>query len=158
MTPPAPKDLSQSVVEMRFQDIEEFLKPKQPGIYEIRMLTGTPLKVGISRDLRKRLIHHRDSLQRHLKLRSDGTCEKPADVVSKRSILTKHLYFDYEIAPDYDLRNEDDRQRFLRECCKIFVQTTHTRAEARLLEIGRELNGGFRYTGRVVLRDSAPSR
>ena len=138
--------------EITFAKIEEAFLPGQPGLYEIYTFTGIPLKVGISGDLRKRLIQHRDSQQRCLKLRPEGSWDNPADVISKRSILAKHLYFDSQICPGLNLRDEGDRQRFLRGNCIIIIRETKTKVEARLLEIELERKKKFRYQGTVVVR------
>ncbi len=136
---------------MRFNEIELYIRPGQPGLYVIN--TGDiPLKVGISTDLRRRLIQHRNSQQNGLKLVPGGSWDNPADVLSKRSILAKHLFFDFKIAGDYDLQAEHGRRRFLSEYCSIEIVTTRTKAEARLLEKELELRGGFRYAGKVLIR------
>lgn len=75
---------------------------RSPGIYEIYTLEGVPLKVGIAGDLRRRLVDHGRSAQSGLKFRVGNSARTPRQVVSKRSILAKHLYFDTSIAPDYD--------------------------------------------------------
>ncbi|MBN1461646.1 MAG: hypothetical protein JXA57_19110 [Armatimonadetes bacterium] len=135
---------------MRFSDIDA--APTGPGVYEIRLLDGTPLKVGIAANLRKRLRQHRASRDSGLKWNDAGVRESPGDVLSKQSILAKHLYFDHEIGSGFDLQTEVGRQAFLEDRCDVSFQATATRAEARLIEIERETLGGYRYIGRVRVR------
>jgi hypothetical protein len=123
-----------------------------PGIYEILTDSGVALKVGIAANLRRRLLQHRASRQSCLKLKPGGKWNNPSDVVSKASILAKHLYYDGSIAVEYDLSTEDGRQTFLRERCYILFQFTRTRAEARELEKRRETNGQYRYLKAVRKR------
>ena len=126
--------------------------PANAGIYEIHTLTGIPLKVGISGNLRKRLLQHRASRQSGLKLRKGGQRSEPKDVESKASILAKHLYYDTTLVAGFDLTSETERRRFLREhCCFTFEQTTN-KAEARKLEEVRERELPFRYIGHVKRR------
>lgn len=110
------------------------------------------LKVGIAGNLRRRLWQHRRSAQSGLKFRSGDSAIEPSAVVSKRSILAKHLYFDKSIAPEYDLRTETGRQQFLEERCRVTIEFTATRAAARELEILRECTREYRYCGLVIKR------
>ena len=117
--------------------------PKGPGIYKIYTSDHKPLKVGIAANLQKRLTQHRDSRQKYLQLKPGGSWANPADVVSKRSILAKHLFF-----ASRKLRTELGRQQFLlRECYVLFLPTS-TRAEAREMERQIEREGRFLYVGR----------
>jgi len=141
-------------VGLRFSDISERFpkKPRAPGIYEIHTLSGLALKVGISGDIRERLIRHGQSKQSGLKFKVGASADEPCDVESKRSILAKHLYFDRSIDPRYDLRSQLGRQRFLEEQCRITVEITASREVARGLEEGRERRGSYRYCGDVIKR------
>lgn len=137
--------------KVRFEEIENRI-PSGPGLYEIHTDTGIALKVGIGVNLRKRLRQHLASRQSCLRLKSGGERRNPDDVVSKGSILAKHLYYDQSIAPMYDLRSEDGRRRFLFEKCHIVFRTTNTKQAARELEKLHECGGAFRYMGRVTVR------
>ena len=123
--------------------------PDACGIYEVLTNSGLALKVGIATSLRRRLAAHARSRQSRLRLRVGGTWYNPSDVVSKQSVLAKHLYFDTEIAPEYDLTTEAGRQRFLREQCIVRFMVTPTRDDARNLERELEATGVYRYCGRV---------
>ena len=137
---------------VRFDEIEAKVPPKKPGIYEIHTDTGIALKVGIGGNIRERLLQHRDSLQRALKPKVIGQWDSPANVVSKRSILAKHLYYDRSITSDFHLKSEEGRRAFLRDKCFIKFEVTQTREEARELERRWEKTGEFRYAGKVSLR------
>ena len=126
--------------------------PPDAGIYEIHTLTGIPLKVGISGNLRKRLMQHRASRQSGLKLREGGQRSDPKDVDSKASILAKHLYYDTTLVAEFDLTSETERRRFLREHCYFAFEQTANKAEARKLEGVRERELPFRYIGHVKRR------
>jgi len=78
----------------------------------------------------------------------------PDQVKSKRSILTKHLYFDELIAPELNLRTEPDRKRFLLERCQVRWQIHPNRESARAIEVAMEKKGGYRYQGRVIKRSA----
>jgi hypothetical protein len=136
----------------RFSEIERFVKPGQPGLYEIHMASGLLLKVGLAVDLSSRLRSHRASRQSGLKLRPGGDWSRPEDVGSKKSILAKHLYYDEAIAPGFDLKQESERRRFLEERCIITVRPTETREAARLIEERLEKTGKYRYVGSVKVR------
>jgi len=140
------------LLTIRFSEIEARIAPGQPGLYEIRTLSGEKLKVGMAKDLRDRLVAHRASRQSGLRLKPGGDWSRPDDVDSKKSILAKHLYYDEAIAPDYDLKTEAGRRAFLSEACIILVEPTNSRQRARDLEKKREDRGGFRYFGDVVIR------
>ncbi|WP_323016879.1 hypothetical protein [Castellaniella sp.] len=130
-----------------FVDIEEVI-PTRPGIYGIYTLDNTPLKVGISVNLRRRLRQHKESKQKYLSLRPNGCWENPADVKSTRSILAKHLYF--WAADGFNLKCETDRQRYLLDNCYILFKTTESREEAREIEKRLEATGGFQFVGRTT--------
>jgi hypothetical protein len=144
--------------KIRFSEINEKV-PNAPGKYEIYTDSGIPLKVGIGVNLRKRLSQHYASKQSGLRLNPGGSFLNPnvdywnpSEIISKRSVLAKHFYFDSSITSDYNLKTEEGRQRFLLEqCCFVFGQTA-TREEARVLELETERNGSFRYVGRVINR------
>jgi hypothetical protein len=138
---------------MRFSDIESQVE-HQPGVYEIHTASGIPLKVGIARDLLARLRRHRASRQSGLRARGceldDAT--DPSQVVSKASILAKHLFFDASLTRGYALRTEPGRQEFLERCCTVRVHPCRTRHEAREIERAMERGRQFRYQGRVTNR------
>ena len=138
------------VTTIRFDQVGRDV-PAKPGIYEIHTDTGTALKVGIGINLRKRLLQHRASRQSCLRLKSGGKRSNPDDVVSKGSILAKHLYYDRSIAGDYDLKSEVERRKFLVENCYITFEVTETKACARELERLREQQRSFRYQNRVSI-------
>ncbi|EUJ11781.1 hypothetical protein Meth11DRAFT_2629 [Methylophilaceae bacterium 11] len=132
-------------IRVTFADVIT-LVPKRPGLYEIYTLDGIALKVGISSNLRKRLIQHGESKQKYL-LCTSGDWSDPNSVTSKRSILTKHLYFSQ--ADGYDLKLESDRRRFLKQECYILFLATASREEARDLERRLEAEGKFQFVGRA---------
>jgi hypothetical protein len=138
--------------EFRFSEIEQNIERGQPGIYEIFTKSGIGLKVGISKDIRERLIEHRASRQSALKLKPGGKMSRPNDVTSKQSILAKHLYYDRTIAPEYNLKSEEGRGKFLEECCVIKARITDSKRKAKELEKQKELIGSFRYVGKVKIR------
>ena len=124
--------------------------PTEPGVYEVWLRGGRALKVGIAMSLRKRLTTHAASRASGLKLKSGGKWTCPNDVMSKQSVLTKHLFFDREYSSQYDLCSENDRRRFLVERCEIRYRTTRTREEARAIERRLEKESRYKYVGRVV--------
>lgn len=123
---------------------------EKPGIYEIYTNTGIPLKVGIGKNLRRRLLQHRASRQSCLKLKPGGRWCIPSDVHSKGSILAKYLYYDKSIAPKYYLKSEEGRRDFLKEECNIIFEITKNRADARTREKCKERSILFRYKDGVV--------
>lgn len=137
---------------IRFSEIEENV-PACPGIYEIHTDDHTPLKVGIGINLRKRLLQHRDSKQNWLKLIAGRSGNNPADVISKGSILAKHLFFDRTLTKEFDLRSEKGRQEFLTKSCYIRFEITDTKDEARRRERELESSASFLYVGSVRLRE-----
>lgn len=140
------------MTRISFSEIEQFV-PAKPGLYEIYMLDGTALKVGIGVDLRKRLIQHWRSRQSRLILKPGGDWNNPADVRSSQSILAKHLFFAGTI-DGFDLKSEAGRQTFLEKRCYIRFVVTATRDEARSLEREKEASGAFPFAGRVIARRS----
>jgi hypothetical protein len=134
---------------VRFSELDKL--PTEPGLYEVHA-HGEPLKVGIARNLRSRLQHHLASRQRYLKLKQGGSFANPNDVISKRSILAKHLFFDRSISRQHDLRSEEGRRTFLSQECVIRYVITLDRHAARQLEISRERSMKFRYVGRTQIR------
>jgi hypothetical protein len=136
----------------RLSNIEQHVPVGGSGLYEIHTTTGIPLKVGISTNLRERLIQHRASRQSGLKLKAGGTWDNPADVKSKNSVLAHHLYYDAQIAPSFELTSESGRRDFLETCCVIVIELTDSLDAARTLEKSRELSGVFRYVGPVMIR------
>jgi hypothetical protein len=73
-------------------------------------------------------------------------------MISKRSILAKHLFFDASLTGDFDLTSEEGRVAFLRERCYLKVQVTSSREAAREIERQREQQGSYRYLGKVRKR------
>ena len=134
---------------LRFSEIPTSARG-QPGLYEIRY-ARVLLKVGIAGNLLTRLRQHSDSLQRRLKGPLSDPSTVPKDVVSKGSILAKHLYFDRSIAPGFDLRTEAGRQSFLAKC-RVRLEFLPTREVARQRERVLEQSQKYRYCGRVQLR------
>jgi hypothetical protein len=130
---------------IRFSEIETTV-PTAPGLYEIVTDEGGLLKVGISGNLRRRLSQHRQSRQSRLKLKEGGDWSNPSDVMSKQSILAKHLFF-YSPATGFDLKTEAGRQAFLEQRCHILVKVTSTREEARELERDMEQSATYRFMG-----------
>ena len=137
--------------KVRFTEIKQVV-PAKPGIYEIYTVTGTPLKVGIGGNLRKRLLQHHASRQSCLRLKPDGNWSNPKDVVSKGSILAKHLYYDSRFSKKHNLTTEAGRRMFLEENCFITFKVTPTRELARELEKLREQQCFFRYCSQVQAR------
>lgn len=131
--------------KIRFCDIESSA-PAGPGLYEIATNEGELLKVGISGNLQKRLVQHRQSKQSRLKLKEGGDWSKPSDVTSKQSILAKHLYF-YAQANGYDLKTENGRQEYLEHCCHVLITPTLTREDARTMERLKEQSGVYKFVG-----------
>ena len=138
------------LIRIEFGDIET-IDLTAPGYYEIHTNNDVPLKVGIGANLRRRLMQHRESRQKYLKLKPDGSWSNPGDVISKRSILAKHLYF-AEPKKNYDLKTENGRREFLLKECYILFRITISKAEARELEKASEREGRFQYMGRVSAR------
>jgi hypothetical protein len=135
------------MTKVRFSEIEAVV-PDKPGLYEIYTLDGKALKVGIGTNLRRRLIQHRKSRQSRLALKAGGNWENPSDVVSKQSVLAKHLFFSAPVE-GYDLKTEVGRQAFLDECCYVLFLVTSNREEARAIERVKEASGAFSYVGRA---------
>lgn len=134
--------------KLRFDDLASL--PKSPGIYQIHTNEGVALKVGIAKNLYKRLRDHATSKQSRLKLKLGGCYSNPSDVQSKQSILAKHLYFDSSLDECYDLKTEKGRQQFLIERCHILFSITCSREEARELERDLEKSSSFRYVRHVL--------
>lgn len=114
-------------------------------------MAGVALKVGISIDIKKRLLRHRESKQSRLKLKPHGLWANPDDVRSKQSVLAKHLYYDTAIARDCDLTTEAGRRNFLNESCFVVIEYK-AHSVAKTLERERESSGKFRYVGKVKIR------
>jgi hypothetical protein len=110
------------------------------------------LKVGIAGDLQRRLTQHWQSRQSRLKSAAPEPWTHPNQVISKGSILAKHLYFDSSITDRFDLRREKDRVDFIEQECRVRVLVTLTREEARTREREMELVGRYRYYGAVQVR------
>ncbi len=126
------------------------------GIYEIWTISEIPLKVGISNNLRKRLKQHAASRDSGLKgLGCNPT--QPAHLISKASILAKHLYFDsaLTVTGDYDLSTEIGRKTYLSEKCYIKFCVMKKRDDARALEKQLEKSDKFRYARKVRIIERA---
>lgn len=134
-------------LKVKFPEVSSVV-PKKPGLYEIYTNDGLALKVGISNNLRRRLLQHFASRQKSLKLRVGGNWSNPDDVVSKSSILAKHLYFSNDFH-EYDLKTEDGRKLFLEKSCFIIFTVTRTRDEARVLEKAKESEAKFKFVGKA---------
>lgn len=120
----------------------------RPGVYEIRC-GNRLLKVGIGRDLLKRLRQHRNSSQKRLKGFTNGPWTSPSQVTSKASILAKHLYFDRSISKKHDLRTQEGRRDFLLSRCEVRVWTTTGRDEARAIEKRLQDTRKYRYCRKI---------
>jgi hypothetical protein len=138
-------------MRINFSEINEKV-PASPGFYEIYRNDDLLLKVGIGVNIRSRLLQHRASLQSCLVLKPNGNWLNPNDVVSKKSILAKHLYFDQTITKNYDLTTQDGRRNFLINDCYIIFKETEKIEEARILEQSRENEGNILYVGDVQIR------
>ncbi len=138
-------------MKIKFSQVKDLVQPTS-GIYEIFTNEGIALKVGIAKDLKKRLTDHSKSKQSRIKIKDATQAMEPHNVISKKSILAKHLYFDRNISKNYDLTTELGRQEFLEDECYIIVKTTSTREEARALEMRLENTGKYRYVGLVIWR------
>ncbi|MBI4244098.1 MAG: hypothetical protein HY606_08420 [Planctomycetes bacterium] len=137
--------------KIKFDEIETKVS-EIPGIYEIYTNSGIPLKVGIGKNIKERLLQHRSSRQSALKLKPGGCFDNPNDVKSKKSILAKHLYYDESITDDFDLKSESGRRAFLASVCCIDFKYTGTKADARQLETIRQREVSWRYIGKVEKR------
>lgn len=138
------------MIEISFSQMDQVTSG--PGLYEVHTVSGIKLKVGTGSNLKQRLQDHRASRQSGLKLKPGGDRSQPQDVVSKKSILAKHLYYDEAIAPEYDLKTEAGRRDFLMNSCVVFIQPTTSLLEARRMEKKLETSGAFRYVGDVRIR------
>lgn len=138
------------MIRIKFDEIDQV--ERRPGIYEIYTSSDVALKVGSGKNLRRRLRQHRASSQRALKLKPGGCFDNPSDVASKQSILAKHLYYDGSIAPAFNLRSEDGRQRFLMSQCYMVIEYTESWEDAKTLEASRESQVAWRYKRRVEKR------
>jgi len=124
----------------------------KPGLYQIFTDEGMPLKVGIASNLRSRLRQHIRSAQKYLVFKTYDGSPNPNNVVSKRSILAKHLYFDEELTNSYDLKSEEGRNSFLINECYALITYTESREKAKELEAKFESMKIFRYQGTVIKR------
>lgn len=145
-------DIEAGYTTITFAEVETKVS-NVPGIYEIWTNTEVPLKVGISKDLKNRLKQHGASPD-CLKINSI-TPLHPGHLVSKKSILAKHLYFDRALVDmaRYNLKTREGRKSFLANECKIKFQYTKNREEARMLEKFLEKSGGFRYSRKIRVID-----
>ena len=134
-----------------FNDINDKV-PSESGLYEIYTIEGIALKVGISNNLKKRLMQHATSKQSNLKIKDSSIAITPSNMCSKQSTLAKHLYFDKSLSTKHDLTTELGRQSFLADCCYLEVIFTNSKIEAREQEKILEKTGKYRYVGRVKIR------
>lgn len=139
------------MTNLKFSEVKDKVSAS-PGMYEIYTSNGIALKVGIAKDLKSRLRAHGKSRQNRLKLKDSDAGYVLGNVVSKQSILAKHLYFDDGITTEYDLTNEVGRASYLENECFIKITYTATKEDARLIEKVAEASGVFRYVGRVLQR------
>ena len=139
-----------NATRVRFSTLDRV--PTLPGVYEVSLLSGRLLKVGIASNLRRRLRRHAASRQAALRLKDGGQRRNPNDVSSKSSILAKHLYYDFTLTRTYDLTTELGRQRFLRDRCQVRYVVTASYDVAKEREPALERSGRYRYVGRVVVR------
>jgi hypothetical protein len=103
--------------------------PQKRGLYQIYRNDGTPLKVGISDNLRRRLMtNHRVSN-------------------TDNSMLAVHMKLDASLTPDYDFAKRTHRQQFLKKECYILWEVIEDKEELRRREKELEATGSFRYTG-----------
>ena len=144
--------MTEQSFKIRFSEVETAV-PSAPGLYEIVTDEGKLLKVGISGNLRRRLIQHRQSKQNRLKLKDGGDWSNPSDVLSKQSILAKHLFFQTPVT-GYDLKTEAGRQCFLEQRCHLLITVTLTRHEAREMEKLKEQSGAYQFVGDTKVASS----
>lgn len=113
----------------RFTEPSSSDVPEKPGLYQIYRNDGTPLKVGISDNLRRRLMsNHRISN-------------------IDNSILACHMRLDETLAPEYNFAKRAKRQEFLENECYILWEVIEDKEELRRREKKLEATGKFRYTG-----------
>lgn len=136
---------------------------KDVGLYGIffRDRTGKVegLKVGISKNLKRRLDSHFESRDSALK-RKDGLkmtpeySDGPDGLVSKGSILAKHLFFDDELGREFNvnLKTKTGRKEFLNSHCFVLVQRTQSKKAAKVMENELEASNLFRYVREVIIR------
>ena len=135
--------------QYEFSDIDEV--PTCAGLYEVFTNRGTALKVGIAKNLRNRLKAHAASRQSALKVKKGRNRRTPSGVVSKSSVLAKHLYYDSSISNEFDLKTEKGRRRFLRERCFIVLRRMGI-SDAKTKEKEWETKYLYRYVGKVVIQ------
>lgn len=137
------------MIKISFEKLDSLTK-NQAAYYEIHIDTEV-LKVGVAKNIIKRLKQHRASRQSGLKQKNGGAWDNPSNVRSKSSILTKHLYYDQTIS-DCDLTKESERRLFLENRCTVYVLYTDSREEAKILEKKREASNDIRYCKQVKVR------
>lgn len=104
--------------------------PEKPGLYEIYCNDGTPLKVGISDNMYRRLMrNHRRSN-------------------TNNSTLARHMELDKTLTSEYDFGNRAQRRKFLENECYILWEVVEDGEELRQREKELENTGKFRYTGK----------
>jgi hypothetical protein len=144
-------DFSYDALTMSFDSLHEI--QNTPGLYQIHTFDGVPLKVGIAKSLRSRLRQHFKSSQRRLKPTTTGEISQPNHLISKQSILAKHLFFDNTLTTEYDLKTENGRHEFLKQETYLMITYTPDRDEAKRIEEIAESADLWRYKGRVKLID-----
>ena len=136
-------------MQIKFSKIPDLLETRS-GIYEIYLYDGTPLKVGIAKNLRSRLRMHLGSKQNRLKIKDVNAPTTPSNLHSKQSILAKHRYFDSAIFTSCDLTTEAGRVAFLETYCYLIFKYTESCDAGRKIDIEYEKSGKYRNVGRVV--------
>jgi hypothetical protein len=144
-------DFSYDVLSLSFERLCEI--QNEPGLYQIHTFDGVPLKVGIAKNLHRRLNQHFKSLQRRLKPKTTGEINHPSHLISKQSILAKHMFFDNTLTTDYDLKTESGRHEFLKQETYLLITYTPDREEAKRIEEIAEGSNIWRYKGRVRVID-----
>ena len=142
--------------QIRFSEIRAKI-PERLGIYAIHTKSGRALKVGIGKNLQARLLRHRASLDSALTSKGRHNRANPDNVVSKGSILAKHLYYDESVTRCYDLKTQSGRRNYLEERCRIRFWAPRNPGsdlmkKLRGLERRLEEVGHFRYVGKVRKR------
>lgn len=142
-------DFDYDVKQFCFEQLDEI--SSDSGLYQIFTFEGVPLKVGIAKNLRKRLKQHFQSKQSRLKVMTEGEVSEPSHLQSKQSILAKHLYFDTALTKAFNLKSEQGRHDFLKQETYLLITVTSNIEEARRLEKIAESSDMWRYKGRVKI-------
>jgi hypothetical protein len=103
--------------------------PAKPGLYKIYRNDGMPLKVGISENLRRRLMSNHRLSNTH------------------NSTLACHMELDESLAPNYNFAQRSERRKFLENECYILWEVIEDKKTLKQREQELEKAGKFRYTG-----------